>query len=121
MPPATLRASGAATGGSATSSADAAFTVRRVNAKVRPSGVARVRSGNDIDYSCRTDACRAATVARPAIAAKQRRGRLVLEQWKSISEAAGPAVHVRAAWRASRHRRYTLDPMEAIGVGTTFL
>src|SRR5688572_11007442 len=67
------RASAAATGASATSSADAAFTVRRVNAKVRPSGVARVRSGKAIDYSSRTDACRAATVACPAEAAAQRR------------------------------------------------
>jgi len=41
-------------------------------------------------------------------------GTLVLEQSKSVSEAAGPCGGLRAAWRASRHRRYTLDPVEAI-------
>src|SRR5688500_5822404 len=41
----------AAPDGAPSRSADAVFTVRRVNAKVRPSGVARVRSGKAIDYS----------------------------------------------------------------------
>src|SRR5688572_30536598 len=109
------RASGAATGASATSSADAVFTVRRVNAKVRPSGVARVSSGKDIDYSSHTDACRAATVACLAVAATQRRREARLGAVEVVIEAAGPAVRLRAAGRASRHRRYTLDPLEAIG------